>query len=429
MHIQRIRISNIKSIESLDWSVPKEQASGWHVIIGDNGTGKSTLLRAISLALLGPVEAAGLRQDWDTWLRANTGSGSIRLDLLYDSKIDQFTGPGRRGAEMAPAAIIIERDEYVAQIRKNSGVKPNPERHVWSGAGGWFSVAYGPFRRFSGGDTEYERLSSSRSRSRLAAHLSVFNEAFALGEGLRWLQELQFKRLERQPEGALIERLIAFVNQNDFLPFGTKISSPDDVNSSGVFFTDPNSQRVSIENLSDGYRSILSMTFELIRQMANTYGTEDVFDAQDSTVITAPGVVLIDEVDAHLHPSWQKRIGLWFRRHFPHVQFIVTTHSPLVCQAATEGSVWRLPRPGDVEPGGMVVGQDLDRLLYGNVLDAYSTGAFGLDSTRSADSQAKLIRLAQLNRKELRGTLNATEQQEQEQLRAILPTTAYQITE
>ena len=51
----------------------------------------------------------------------------------------------------------------------------------------------------------------------------------------------------------------------------------------------------------------------------------------------APGVVLIDEVDAHLHPTWQRRIGLWFREHFPKLQFIVSTHSPLICQAATVG--------------------------------------------------------------------------------------------
>jgi energy-coupling factor transporter ATP-binding protein EcfA2 len=424
MHIQRIRIANIKSINTLDWAIPEGQAAGWHVIIGDNGAGKSTFLRAVVLALIGPVEAAGLRLDWDAWLRSGTESGSIRLDLRYDPKLDNFSGPGRRGAELVPAAVLIERDGLFAQLKKNSAVKPNPDRHIWSGAGGWFSAAYGPFRRFSGGDTEYERLLSFRSR--LAAHLSVFNEAFALGEGLRWLQELQFKRLERQPEGALLDRLIGFVNQDDFLPHHTRIS---EVTSSGVVFTDSTDQRVLVENLSDGYRSILSMTFELIRQMVNTYGADAVFDATDSTVITAPGVVLIDEVDAHLHPSWQKRIGLWFRRHFPHVQFIVTTHSPLVCQAATEGSVWRLPRPGDSEPGGMVVGQDLDRLLYGNLLDAYSTGVFGLDSTRSEESQRKLVRLAQLNRKELRSQLSAKEQQEQEQLRSILPTTAYQLAE
>lgn len=421
MYIQRIHISNIKLIESLDWSIPADQATGWHVIIGDNGSGKSTFLRAISLALIGPIEASSLRLDWGTWLRSDVEKGSIRLDLRYDPRVDNFLVPAPRGVDLIPAAIQIERDPFSVQIKKNSRVRQNPDHSIWSGAGGWFSAAYGPFRRFSGGDNEYERLSSFRSR--LVAHLSVFNEAFALGEGLRWLQELQFKRLENLPEGALLTRLEAFINQEDFLPHNTHMSR---VTSAGVLFTDANGQQVRVENLSDGYRSILSLTFELIRQMANIYGADGIFDPNDHTVISAPGVVLIDEVDAHLHPSWQKHVGLWFRRHFPNVQFIVTTHSPLVCQSATEGSVWRLPRPGNQERGGRVVGLDLDRLLYGNVLDAYSTEAFGLDNTRSEEAQKKLLRLAQLNRKELRNGLSVAEQHEQQKLRAILPTTAHQ---
>ena len=54
-------------------------------------------------------------------------------------------------------------------------------------------------------------------------------------------------------------------------------------------------------------------------------------------VVTHRGVVLIDEVDVHLHVSWQRSIGFWLKKHFPNVQFIVTTHSPFVCQAADPG--------------------------------------------------------------------------------------------
>src|SRR5712671_2638426 len=127
----------------------------------------------------------------------------------------------------------------------------------------------------------------------------------------------------------------------------------------------------------------------------------------------APGVVLIDEVDAHLHPTWQRRIGLWLREHFPKMQFIVTTHSPLICQAADVGTVWRLPQPGTNETGRMLAGVELDRLLYGNVLDAYSTEAFGEDINRSEESKKKLHRLAELNYKELHGQLTISERKEQ----------------
>jgi len=140
-----------------------------------------------------------------------------------------------------------------------------------------------------------------------------------------------------------------------------------------------------------------------------------------------PGVVLIDEIDAHLHPTWQRRIGIWFREHFPHIQFIVTTHSPLICQAADVGTVWQLPKPGSDDAGGMLTGRDRDRLIYGNVLDAYSTEVFGADVTRSEASKARLKRLAELNMQELQGALSESERQEQEQLRAAMPTSAHHI--
>ena len=61
------------------------------------------------------------------------------------------------------------------------------------------------------------------------------------------------------------------------------------------------------------------------------------------------GVAAIDEIDAHLHPAWQQRIGDWFVEHFPETQFFVTTHSPIICRAARRGSVWLLPVPGSDE--------------------------------------------------------------------------------
>src|SRR5262249_27999345 len=151
-----------------------------------------------------------------------------------------------------------------------------------------------------------------------------------------------------------------------------------------------NGFEIPIEDLSDGYRAILSLTFDLIRHMANAFGYDKVFDPNDPTVVLPGGIVLIDEIDVHLHPTWQRTVGLWFKKHFPNVQFIVTTHSPLVCQAAD--SVFYLPSPGSDEEPRMLDQDDLDRLRYGNVLDAYGTGVFGRGVTRSEESKEKLKR-------------------------------------
>jgi hypothetical protein len=177
-----------------------------------------------------------------------------------------------------------------------------------------------------------------------------------------------------------------------------------------------------IEDLSDGYRSILSMTFELIRQLAEHWGLDRVFN-KDSSAVLASGIVLIDEVDAHLHPSWQRRIGLWLRQHFPNVQFIVTTHSPLICQAADVGTVFHLPSLDKHEQPRMVTGGELDRLLYGDLLLAYSTPAMG-GVGRSEHAQRLLDELAELNRRELETDLTPEQQEELARLRAIFPSQA-----
>ncbi|MEQ8976076.1 MAG: AAA family ATPase [Coleofasciculus sp. C1-SOL-03] len=96
MYINEIEIINIRSIKNLSWEISLEQCAGWHVVIGDNGSGKSSLLRSVALALVGPTEAVALRQNWNDWLTQEQKKGTIRLDLSYDSDFDKFSGQGRR---------------------------------------------------------------------------------------------------------------------------------------------------------------------------------------------------------------------------------------------------------------------------------------------------------------------------------------------
>jgi predicted ATP-binding protein involved in virulence len=148
-----------------------------------------------------------------------------------------------------------------------------------------------------------------------------------------------------------------------------------------------------------------------------------IFDVANDGKITVKhnGVVMIDEIDAHLHPTWQRQIGFWLIKHFPRIQFIVTTHSPLVCQAAERGSIFRLPAPGLNEEARMVQGIERDRLIFGSVLDAYGTELFGLDVSRSEASKKKQERLAELNQKALSSTLPSKEAQERLSLQALFP--------
>lgn len=425
MHVCSIEIENIRCIQKLKWSVPKSRTAGWHVILGDNGSGKSSLLRAVALALVGPREASGLRQSWDDWLRRGTGLGQIRLEITSDPEHDSFAKSGRTPtAGKLPVGIRFTRGDSDGSDRvklDKDDESADPNRHVWQSERGWFSASYGPFRRFTGSDPHMDK--TFYSMPRLARHLSLFEERAALTESLEWLRTLKFRQMERDPEGQLFEGLRKFVNHSEFLPAGVRL---EEVTSRDVVFRDAGGIRVGVEQLSDGYRSVLSMTFELIRQLATAFGPDGVFDPTAADVVIPPGVILIDEIDAHLHPTWQRRIGRWLQAHFPNMQFIVSTHSPLICQSADEGSIFLLPQAGSEGAGEMLRGTPLKRLVFGNVLDAYGTEAFGRENVSTRSPQARRMRkqLAALNTKEIQEGLTDAERDEQQKLRQTLPSSA-----
>jgi hypothetical protein len=99
----------------------------------------------------------------------------------------------------------------------------------------------------------------------------------------------------------------------------------------------------------------------------------------------------------------------------------VTTHSPLICQAASSGSIFLLPTPGSDETPRFIEGIERDRLLYGNVLDAYATEGFGNVPTRSDEGVERLERLAELEAKAREEDLSDEERAERERLVKVFP--------
>lgn len=422
MHLHSFEISNIRAISKLEWkpqSRPLSGLAGWHVIIGDNGAGKSTLLRAVALALMGTKNAQALRQDWNAWLSASASSGKVDV-FLVDHSEDQWAGKGKKLENYYPyVGVQLKREAQKVELTAAKSDASRPERHIWSDKTGWFAASFGPFRRFTGGDKEIEKLFYSHPR--LARHLSVFGEDVALTECLAWLRQLRFEELDgNKGSGELLTGIREFINQPDFLPHGTRFEGVD---SKGVYFVDGNGANVAVNALGDGFRSILSLTFELLRQMAAAFSASPMFQQtlEGTLAVKHSGVVMIDEIDAHLHPTWQRRIGFWLTRHFPRVQFLVTTHSPLVCHAAEKGTIFRLPTPGQQETAKMVTGIEKERLVFGSVLDAYGTDLFGSDVSRSDSARKKQQRLAELNQKALKTKLTIGETKERTSLQALFP--------
>jgi len=420
MYIKKVEITNIRSIDHFEMTF--DNPAGWHVLIGDNGSGKSTILRSIALALIGSEQAAALRTNWKDWLRKGEENGAVSLDLISDPYFDHYAFEGGfMGVRFDPEPINLNNSVNLSY--KNKDEDPNAVKLesniILPTLPGWFSSAFGPFRRFTGGADEWNEVFRNSQLKKLSAHLTLFNESVALTETVGWVMKQQFQKLEQKNN--YLDGIKELINSIDFLPGDTKLN---DISSDGVTFIDGEGSIISVNQLSDGFRSILSLTFELLRLITDSYAGLNVFKkTQDGTIfISVPGIVLIDEIDSHLHPTWQTRIGQWFTKYFPNIQFIVTTHSPLVCRACEKGSIWRLSAPGSEVESGQVTGTDRQRLIYGNVLDAYGTDVFGEDVSQSANAGEMLKELGDLNLKSFKGIISEEEKKRMRELKTILPT-------
>ncbi|WP_313374138.1 AAA family ATPase [Pantoea sp. CTOTU50773] len=414
MLLTKVEIKNLKSLNHFVWELTENDSlTGWHVLLGDNGSGKSTFLRACALAIMGPQQAMGLRLYWKQWVRQGSNEAKISINFTQ-SEIDQWSGKGKTTSDKLRATVKISEDGITS-----TEITPSPNRHIWGGGSGWCAFSFGPYRRFTGGNQVHEK--TFYQMPRLASHLSLFGEDVALTEIISWLIYLDHNKLNDQRKGKkslsgdLLSKIKEFVNQEGFLPNGETLQ---EVTPEGVIFRDINGALVDINNLSDGFRSVLSMTLELIRQLCQKSGTDKIFSDKNKKIVV-PGVVIIDEIDVQLHPRWQRLIGPWLTEHFPNIQFIVTTHSPLVCQGAITGSITRLSLPGTNGIAERITGVALDRLLYDDIVEAISSGAFGVGIERSEKAQEMFYELAYLNVRSRSGELNNSERDKRSKLQAI----------
>jgi hypothetical protein len=138
--------------------------------------------------------------------------------------------------------------------------------------------------------------------------ITLFQESASLAEVDQWLRNLNYKSLEGKPEAKAQLALVLEILRDELLPNQLTI---DRVDSDGLWLKDRNGVQLAWSDMSDGYRAALALLADILRHLINTYGTEGLTarDADGKLFIQRSGVVLIDEIDAHLHPEWQREIG------------------------------------------------------------------------------------------------------------------------
>lgn len=280
---------------------------------------------------------------------------------------------------------------------------------------GWFSCGYGPFRRVFGASQEALQLMTGEVVERFA---TLFNEAASLYEADRWLRDLKYKALEGNAAAKQQLDVVLELLRDEFMPNQITLK---EVNSDGLWLEDRNGTRLAWRDMSDGYRAALALLCDILRHLIRKFGVEGLTarNAEGHLYVTRSGVVLIDEVDAHLHPEWQRKISGWLKGHFPNIQFLVTTHSPLICQEADK--IFVLPAPGSDDKPFALSAEEYLQVVASKSDAVLRSSAFGLDNTRSETAVKKRSQYSRLRSKQRAGaTLSDAEQAELTELQAFV---------
>ncbi|MCC7495065.1 MAG: AAA family ATPase [Fimbriimonadaceae bacterium] len=383
MYIRRVVLENLRGFRELDFTLERPDGShaGWTVVTGDNGAGKTALLKAIAVALVGPPAARVLQTGFDGWIRTGYQTATVGVELVADQR-DKFQA-GRRyerpfwsELELAASADNGTTPRPGSKFRRKD---LGPTHGPWTDhPNGWFAAGYGPFRRLTGHSSEAQRIMAQAGP--VGRFATLFREDATLREADEWLHDLNYRRLEHRPtETAVLQRVVDLLNA-DFLRHGLSV---DRIDADGLWLRQANGALLPLRDMSEGYRAALAMLVDLLRSLVGVYGPEAILGQVGHGTVDLPGVVLIDEVDAHLHPEWQRQVGFWLKSKLPQIQFIVTTHSPAICQAADPNGLFHLPAPDDDRAPFALADGDYQRVIAGTADAILLSPAFGQQHTRS----------------------------------------------
>lgn len=429
MYLKKFTIEGIKCFDSIELHFPHENEDygGWIVLLGSNGTGKSTLLQAIALTLIGPLAGQRLLQPqgWVSY-SSSKGYGELTADIIRGEQDSQVGQPRKKPYEVRFAVtgnqmIEIDKQNY-DQPQLVLRADGKDRKSLVSGPygakrAGWFCCGYGPFRRLSGGDAAEAKLVYSQGVE--ARFATLFRESAALTMCQDWLTQLYSRSIDpSNAEKEQSERDYNTVRKviDRLLPGTVRIEKID---TTMVYFRTIGDAIVPVPDLSDGYRSFLALTVDMLRHVveSNVNLSSLISETDTGIQVNIEGVVLIDEADAHLHPMWQRSIGFKLREVFPKIQFIVTTHSPFVAQAATDGGliVLRSEENGQVNavrPVESVKGWQADVIL--------TSPLFGLTGTRDEETEKLIREHAELNTKRGWQAMSSKDQDRLSQLESTL---------
>lgn len=326
-YIRKLKIFNFKGIGnfSLDFPNMQDTRASCKALIGPNTIGKTSILQAIALGILGHQKAHEIYPDARKCLSNTNQEGSIEIEFWNEDNknIIKFNQGSKLFTGETPISALL--------------------------------MGYGAYRLAAKKELS---LVKRQDNYRL---LTLFNERELINGPIG----LENRHADYHKD---IARTIANVLKNEDVQVDF-----DHIHGLTIIH---NGVAHKLENFSSGYQSIISFITDIM----------DVLYTRTNMIEGAKGIVIVDELDAHLHPEWKLKIVLALRDTFPYVQFIFSTHDPLILRGVNPEEVTILSRDKD---GTIITTNKVPSVMNGLGIDQMLTSIFSLQSTMKPELERK----------------------------------------
>lgn len=341
MKIKSIELKNVKCFknEIIDMRIPEtEDALPVCILVGANGAGKSTILKSIVAVMTGidSKYAGELLRDSDIYFNMDKLEVKLNFALNEDE---------RKILNLRPAFGNSIEISYVHERGRKEDSFTYPKLVDKSEYKKWIeSIAiskkmglimyYDPFRFISGKNPAGPNLQLETSAKNNALQSNILFQGESTCRDLelkQWVVNIDYRRL-KEPSGESREIFEHMVHAFNLL-MHPLVFQYIDAQGAIIFKDEKENKNLSLDMLSDGFKSVFFIAIDIIRRLSL------VENIDGKPFYRNEAIVLIDEVDCHIHPRWQKKILPSLTELFPECQFIVTTHSPYILDGMSEYSI------------------------------------------------------------------------------------------
>ncbi len=357
MFLKNIIISNFKAIEEMKLKFQE----GFNIIIGDNGVGKTSILEAISVALGGflrgidGIDSKNFSKDEIRCVSELLGSGSWNISYAMPIQVDcevEFDDESykwKRRKNTIRAKTTVEPTDICKKA--NQFVK---DRNVILPLLSYQSVA----RMWVQKREKKNNIFKNDDFSRSVGYIDCLSQEANSKLFLNWckkMEQVSWQEEKKIAEYEAVKKALAKF-----------MSMMNDGNVTKVFYDKKQEELVYLENnkvlpikyLSAGYQSLIWMVLEIAYRMAVLNP-----DLLEEVTNLTSGIVLIDEIDLHLHPKWQWKVVEALKETFPKIQFIATTHSPIILASCKNVRVISVDKKMNIDYKSSLYGVQVNDVL------------------------------------------------------------------